>query len=76
MGYAYVKETLNTVVANFIYTAYYIHICAKCHFSSRFLRQTAEIAQSLQKLFLTGIEASGLTVILPAMEQRGRGERS
>lgn len=39
------------------------------------LLQNAEIPSSLKKLFLTGIEASGLAVILPPMERKVRGER-
>ena len=40
------------------------------------LLQSAEFVTVHQKLFLTGIEASGLTDILPSVEQKGRGERS
>lgn len=53
-----------------------MHIWAKCCFFLLALLRNAEIRRLSQKLFLTGIEASGLTVILPFMEQRGRGERS
>lgn len=53
-----------------------VHTCEKCTYFIAALLQNAEFVITHQKLFLTGIEASGLTDILPSVEQRGRGERS
>ena len=49
--------------------------CEKCTYFITVLLQNAEFVITHQKLFLTGIEASGLTDILPSVEQRGKGER-
>ncbi len=70
------KENLNSATFKFIHIVRFVHIWAKRRFPFLLLLRNAEFSSSLQKLFLTGIEASGLTVILPSMEQGGRGERS
>ncbi len=70
------KENLNSATFELIHIVRFVHIWAKRQFVLRFFLQNADFIRLHQKLFLTGIEASGLTVILPSMEQRGRGERS
>ncbi len=70
------KENLNSVTSEFIHIVRFVHVWAKCYFFFLILLRNAEFRRSSQKLFLTGIETSGLTVILPSMEQKGRGERS
>lgn len=70
------KENLYSVTSEFIHIVRLTHIWAKCYFFLLPLLRNAEFKRSSQKLFLTGIEASGLTVILRSMEQGGRGERS
>ena len=70
------KENLHSDALEFILIARLVHIWAKRWFPSLFLWQNAEFVNVSPKNFLTGIEASGLTVILPSMEQGGRGERS
>ena len=70
------KENLKSDSLEFIHIVRPVHIWAKRWFPSLFLLQNAEFANLSPKIFLTGIEASGLTVILRSMEQGGRGERS
>lgn len=76
MWYNATKENLNSDALEFIHIVGLVHIWAKRCFSFLLLLRNAEFANSFQKLFLTGIEASGLTAILPSMGQGGRGERS
>ncbi len=70
------KENLKSVTFKFVHIVRLVHIWAKRCFSFLLLLQNAEFSSFFQKLFLTGIEASGLTAILTSMEQGGRGERS
>lgn len=53
----------------------YSENCAERLVFSLFLVRFAENVCLLPKLFLTGTELSGLTVILPLMERKVRGER-
>ena len=52
-----------------------IKICINYLVFDCFFVQTAEIAISVQMLFLTGTEASGLTVTLLHVEKEVRGVR-
>lgn len=64
-----------TCQGKLISTTDIVHICKKHTYPLSVLLHNAEFVAVHQKIFLTGIEASGLTDILPSMEQRGRGER-
>ena len=69
------KENLHSDALEFIHIARLVHIWAKRWFPSLFLWQNAEFVNVSPKNFLTGIEASGLTVTLLHVEKEVRGER-
>lgn len=76
MGLINIQEIQGSTPAPFVETIRLVYICEKRPVFLAILLQNAEFWIFNQKLFLTGIGASGLTVILPLVEQRRRGERT
>lgn len=76
MGFINIQEIQAPTPLQIVVAVRIVHICEKRPIFLVILLQSAEFWISDHKLFLTGIGASGLTVILSLVEQRRRGERT